>query len=257
MDYADMNIDQNDMRMNMNGNDEEKQRMQRNKRMKSGRMGMNNSNAHQQELEQIYSEIDERMCMALAFHEQLADYFCFLGLQGFKRMAEYQYMKECAEKRKVHKRYIDYHHKVIPVKDYKKPVMIPKEWGRYTTHDIDDSVVPKYVRIALEEWYNWEMETKECFSELCEKLMSIGQHTDYEFLKEMILDVEKECKKITRMIEQLNGTGYDTTTIHGMQDKYHEKYKRKYDDRFTTKNNYVPYPVDIPKRDTKRRMGFE
>ena len=35
--------------------------------------------------EEIYMKLDEHMQKALSFHEQLADYFCFLGLQGFKR----------------------------------------------------------------------------------------------------------------------------------------------------------------------------
>lgn len=37
------------------------------------------------------------------------------------------------------------------------------------------------------------------------------------------------------MCEQLNGTGYDSVSIHNMQDKYHKKYKSKYEDEFTAK----------------------
>lgn len=45
--------------------------------------GMNiNRREKEQSAEQIYSELDEHMKKALCFHEQLADYFCFLGLQG-------------------------------------------------------------------------------------------------------------------------------------------------------------------------------
>lgn len=187
---------------------------------------------------EIYEELNERICQALSFHSQLADFFCFLGLQGFKRMAEYQYMKECAGKRKVHKRYIDMHHRILPVEDFSSPVLIPREWTKYTTHDIDDSVIPKYVKMGLKQYYEWEKETKELYEDLCEKLMSWNMHADYEFLKELIADVEKECKKAMRLYESLNGTGYDVNAIHQVQDKYHEKYKKKYNDRFTTKNNY-------------------
>lgn len=48
--------------------------------------------------EEVYIKLDEHMQKALSFHEQLADYFCFLGLQGFKRKLECQYMDECANK---------------------------------------------------------------------------------------------------------------------------------------------------------------
>ena len=49
--------------------------------------------------EEVYIKLDEHMQKALSFHEQLADYFCFFGLQGFKRKLECQYMDECANKR--------------------------------------------------------------------------------------------------------------------------------------------------------------
>lgn len=52
----------------------------------------------EQKAEEIYLKLDEHMQKALALHEQLADYFCFLGLQGFKRKLEYQYMCEVAGK---------------------------------------------------------------------------------------------------------------------------------------------------------------
>lgn len=32
-----------------------------------------------------------------------------------------------------------------------------------TTHDIDDSVIPKYTKMALKIYYEWETETKELF----------------------------------------------------------------------------------------------
>lgn len=212
-------------------------------------------------LEDVYLKVDERMCKALNFHEQLADYFCFLGLQGFKRMCEYQYMKECAEKRKVHKRYIDMHHKILPTVGCTGMNIIPKEWERHTTHDIDDSVIPKYTKTALKTYYDWEVETKEIYKELCNKLLQMGEHSDYEFLKELVLDVEKEIKKIMRLYENLNGTGYDVNAIQSMQDKYHEKYKKKYNDRFTTKNNYRHIPPYAQYGDDEerkiRRIGFE
>lgn len=209
--------------------------------------------------EQVYSAINEHMCKAIAFHEQLADYFCFLNLQGFKRMLDYQYMKECADKRKLHKRYINYHHKLIPVKQIQVPIFIPTEWNKYKTTDINDSVVPKFVRSALEQYKEWEEKTKELYEEQCDILRKYNIVTDEEYLKELIINVEKELKKIHRMIEKMNGTGYDVTTIHSMQDKYHEKYKKKYDDRFTTKNNYRNgryYDEMEEWEEGRKRIGF-
>lgn len=53
----------------------------------------------------------------------------------------------------------------------------------------------------------------------------------------------------------------DVNAIQSVQDKYHEKYKKKYNDRFTTKNNYRQVPMypqyDGEEERRTRRIGFE
>ena len=48
----------------------------------------------------VYALINNRQTVALMFHDEMADLFDFLGLRGFKRMHEYQYMAESVEHRK-------------------------------------------------------------------------------------------------------------------------------------------------------------
>lgn len=253
--------DMNDKRMQIDGEmtikTDDMNENKTNYNRKSMRMGNMNE---AETLEHVYLAIDERMCKAICFHEQLADYFCFLGLQGYKRMLEYQYMMECAEKRKLHRRYIDHHHKILPARQVQTPVFVPKDWNRYTTQDIDDNVMPRFVRAAMKQYHEWEEETKELYQEQCDILMQANMVSDCEYVKELIVDVEKELKRIARIMESLNGTGYDVTMIHGMQDKLHQKYKQKYNDRFTTKNNMRVYPEEWEpygeQRRIRRRIGY-
>lgn len=231
------------------------------RKTRTNRNSMRNSamgNEHEKEVEEVYKTISERMCEALEFHFQLADYFCFLGLQGFKRMAEYQYMKECAEKRKLHKRYIDMHHKIIPVVNIEQINIIPSEWSRYTTADVDDNSIPKYVRNALEQYYGWEHETKEILQEQHETLMNLGLASDAEYIKELMVEAEKEIKKVSRLYESMNGTGYDVNAIHSTQPQYHDKYKQKYREHFTTKamRQYPEFPDDGRAGRRMRRIGY-
>lgn len=209
------------------------------------------------DMEELYAMVDECMCRGLEFHSQLADFFCFLGLQGFKRMAEYQFMKECAEKRKMHRRYIDMHCRVLPVQQIEPVQLIPKEWSRYTTEDVDESVIPKYVKMGLKEWHEWEKEYKAVLEDVCDQMQRIGAHADCEYIKELVTGAEKECKKIMRLSEKLNGTGYDAKAVHQMQDKYHEKYKKKYEDHFTMRNNYRIGDEQVPEYPSRRRrIGY-
>lgn len=189
----------------------------------------------EQKAEEIYLKLDEHMQKALALHEQLADYFCFLGLQGFKRKLEYQYMCEVAGKRKLHHKYVNMHHKLISMRQVEVPHLIPNEWSRYTTLDVNDNVLPKYVKSAMEQYKEWEEKTKQLYEDLWQECISYGMTADAGYISDLVSDVTKEIKKVNRMCEQLNGTGYDATAIHTMQDKFHEKYKKKYEDEYTDK----------------------
>ena len=43
---------------------------------------------------EIYAKINEHMINGLMLHDQLANYYDFLGLEGYKRCHEYHYFKE-------------------------------------------------------------------------------------------------------------------------------------------------------------------
>ena len=49
-------------------------------------------------VEAIFSEINARMIAALMLHDQMTDYFDFLGMKGYKRLHEYQYFDESLER---------------------------------------------------------------------------------------------------------------------------------------------------------------
>ena len=98
-----------------------------------------------------------------------------------------------------------------------------------------DNVLPKYVKSAMEQYKDWEEKTKQLYEDLWQECISYGMTADAEYISDLVLDVTKEIKKVNRMCEQLNGTGYDATAIHTMQDKFHEKYKKKYEDEYTDK----------------------
>lgn len=179
------------------------------------------------DIEKIYSMIDKHMQQGLLLHNQLADCFCFLGLQGFKRMAEYQYMNECADLRKLHKYYIDNHYKVLPICDTEIEEIIPNEFRKYTSFDVDENSVSRYTKLFSETWTEWEEKTKELLEHCYEKLQTMGMYSDAEFIREFMKNVEDEQKKVVRMQKQVQGSGYHAGTIHAIQRDYKERYRRE------------------------------
>ena len=123
---------------------------------------------------EIYAEVDKHMTTALMFHSGISQYFNFIGLHGFERIHELQYYEESTGKRKLHKKVLDIHNKLIPIKGHDKLEVIPKEWYNHTRMDIDDSVLRKFVRSSMNQYREWEVETKKLSEAGCCALCEIG-----------------------------------------------------------------------------------
>jgi hypothetical protein len=169
------------------------------------------------------------MVSALMLHSEMSDYFNFIGLHGFKRIHEYQYYGESLGRRKLHHKYLDIHNKLIDENFEKsdRVHVIPDDWYKYTRLDINDSIMPKFVRSALEQYKVWEEETKQLYSDIYCVMLEKGFVIDAKIVNCYICDVQKELKEIYRMMEEMNNTGYDAIYIQEIQDKVHEQYKCK------------------------------
>lgn len=179
--------------------------------------------------EGLYVEMSNRITSAVMMHADMADYFSFLGMHGFKRVHEYQYLTESIGRNRLHREYIDIHNKIIP-DNYdirSRASVIPKDWVKYTRSDIDDSVTPKFVRHAMEIYRDWEKETVEMYSCIYCMMLENMWVSDADIVKEYINDAQYELKKIYRLIEELQDTGYDTVYMVEMQKKIHDTYRNK------------------------------
>ena len=61
------------------------------------------------ELKEIYSKISEHMINGMMLHDQMANYYDFLGLKGYKRCHEYHFMKETCDYRGLCRYYINHY----------------------------------------------------------------------------------------------------------------------------------------------------
>ena len=48
---------------------------------------------------EVFSKIDAHMKTGMILHDQLANYYDFLGLMGFKRLHEYHFLREAVSMR--------------------------------------------------------------------------------------------------------------------------------------------------------------
>ena len=175
---------------------------------------------------EIYSKIVNHQIKGLMVHEQLAEYYDFLGLAGYKRCHEYHYFNECISYRKTIRYFINHHNKLVPNIEVNNPKIIPESWYKYSRHDVDVSTKRNAIKNGIEVWKSWETETKELYQEMFNELCEIGEVASANFVNELIQDVDCELKYVERYCLNLKAIDYDMSIIIPEQDCTHEKYRK-------------------------------
>lgn len=184
------------------------------------------SNIEAQTVEEIYNEINSRQIAALMFHRQMSDYFDFLGLRGYKRLHEYQYLCESKENLHVSRYYINHHGKLLSDGFRGEVKMIPEAWLTANRMSVGRSTKQKAVEDGFNSYHSWEAETKTVYERYAARLRETGCESDAIFVDCLVEDVDKELKKVERIILDLISTGYDMVYIVESQKEIHDKYKR-------------------------------
>lgn len=179
-----------------------------------------------QTVEGIYNEINSRQIAALMFHRQMSDYFDFLGLRGYKRLHEYQYLCECKENLHMSRYYINHHGKLLSDSFSGEVKMIPEAWLSANRMSVGRSTKQKAVEDGFNAYHAWETETKAIYERYATRLREMGHESDAIFVDCLVEDVDKELKKVERIILDLISTGYDMVYIVESQKEIHDKYKR-------------------------------
>lgn len=176
---------------------------------------------------EIFAAVNRRQITALMFHDDMADLFDFLGLRGFKRMHEYQFFEESAEHRALKRYYLNHHGELIPEEELDRFEVIPSDWYKYTRMDVSAPVRKQAVQRAMEQYHDWESETKELYEACAKYLLDWGAIADFNKICDLVKDVDMELKYLERLCIELKSVDYSAEYIGVMQDKYHEAYKEK------------------------------
>lgn len=178
-------------------------------------------------VEAIFSEINARMIAALMFHDQMADYFDFLGLKGYKRLHEYQYFAESLERKKLNQYHINHHNKLIPDTYTGQVAVIPENWQTANRISVGKSTKQKGIEDGFNQYHDWEAETKSLYEHYSSRLREMGAVADAIMVEKLVEDVDNELKKLERIIVDLISSGYDMVYITESQQCIHDKYKAK------------------------------
>lgn len=174
----------------------------------------------------IFANISAREIEGIMMHEQFSDYFDFLGLMGFKRIHEYQFLSESVELRGIHRYFINHYGQLVNQVNVSSKSYIPSAWYGFDRSQVDAEAKKNAVKNCIETWVEWERESKKyyenCYCNLCDLHEIAGAMK----VKELIMDVDMELKNACRLHVMLGSIGYDLNSMFLMQDEIHEKYKQ-------------------------------
>ena len=178
-------------------------------------------------IEEIFREISSHMLTGVMLHEQQADYYDFLNLHGYKRMAEYHAKCEMKSYRRLHRYFLNHQNRLIEEDVFTNPDAIPSSWYRYTRQDVDANTKRNAVRTGIEKWVAWEQETKTMYEKMYKELMEIGEVAAAKKIACLLCDADRELKWAQRKHIDLVTADYSISYILGEQTYLHDWYKKK------------------------------
>ena len=142
------------------------------------------------------------------YHFQFADMFYFLGLDNLGKDQECHYYDESTTLRKNHCFVRKHHNKILTQRHAEGVELIPSAWAKYSIGDVDKNTRKNQVMSIFETWMNWEVRTKDFYTEMYHKLQDQNAIVDACRVHEMILDVEDELARIHECVNKLKMHDY-------------------------------------------------
>jgi hypothetical protein len=178
-------------------------------------------------IEEIFGLLAQHMIKGMMVHAQMADYFRFLGLEGYAECHEYHYLEESKNYRELVKYYTLHYNKLILDLPIENPHIIPDDWGQFTRYEVTPAVRKNAISIGFDKWMDWEQKTKKVYEGYCKELYNLGEIASMKEIEKFVEDVNKEIAEGYKKIVSLKSIDYDISNIYDEQGKLQKKFYKK------------------------------
>lgn len=177
--------------------------------------------------DEIYKSISSHMIKGMMVHDQLSNYYNFLGLKGYSKCHEYHFMQETKGYKKFCNYIMNHYYKLIKDDRIQNPHIIPQSWFNYQKKDVDISTKKKAIRDGIDKWLDWQNETKQLYEYVYRELINNGDVAFAIEVGKYIQDVSKQIKDAYQSILDLKSVDYDMSYVLDQQNKMQQKYIKK------------------------------
>ena len=178
-------------------------------------------------IKEVFSRLKTHMLEGMVFHDQLSQYFEFVGMSGYSKQQEYHYASETIGYRKLINHFFEEYDMLIPHAQMNRPEVIPGNWYMYHGEEVDPSVKMKAVKDGMNAWAEWETKTKQFYKEIYKTLSDNKEPESAQMVACLYMDADEELSCVMEKQHSLESIGYDINTISSKQDEIYEKYNQK------------------------------
>lgn len=181
-------------------------------------------------VEEIGGLIAQKMLQGTMIHQQLINYYNFLGLKGYQKCHEYHYQEESCAYIKFMDYFISHYNRLLPRYSFDSltsPSIVPQNWYGYNREDVDINTKRNAVKSGLEKWIAWEADVKHFLQEMYTELMNINEVALAFEIHKNIQEVDNELKHARLKYLEIKATDFDMTIIISEQENLKQKYKKK------------------------------
>lgn len=178
-------------------------------------------------VDEVFKELVNHAIKGMMFHEEMANYYNFLNLKGYKMCHEYHFICETKSYRELYGYYMSHFNRLIEKEDLSGQSFTPKSWYTHERKDVDTALKRQSVENAVVTWVKWQKETKALYEKAFKDLMDEGQVTAAMFIKMFLFDATEELKKAEQKHINLKSTNFDINYIISCQQDKCKKYKKK------------------------------
>ena len=177
--------------------------------------------------EEIFNKLASHMVEGIMIHDEMANAYDFLGLYGFAKCHDYHHFEETCNYRCLAHYYSIHYHKLLMIDTQSRQTLIPENWYKYSTMDVDTGTKRTAVKDLMKKWVEWERDTKKLYQQMKQELCNIGEVAAALKIDCFINDVDDELVHAEKKLIKLETIGYDINTIISWQQPMYKKYKKE------------------------------
>ena len=178
-------------------------------------------------VEEIFNKLATHMCEGVAYHDEMARAYDYVGFRGLYKCHVYRACDEKHSYLQLSHYYMTHYFKLLQIENVYESKLIPENWYKYTTQAVDGGTKRNTVKELMEKWVKWEESTKKLYEEMHSELNQLNECAASLFIEQYIKEVDDELEYARRKLTMLESIGYDMIEINKWQEHLYKKYTKK------------------------------